>query len=153
MSALFRPCYRPWDLRLRGCDAARTRSQSSLPGVTDAVEDTVPSIFKRFAALFIDWMLCLLVSGFFVADLRTATWEPLAVLVAEYALFLGIFTQTPGMRVAKIRCVDHADGRPIGIPRAALRGLLLCFVVPALIMDGERRGLHDKAARAVIVPA
>lgn len=121
--------------------------------MTDAVEDTVPSIAKRFGALFVDWILCLLVSGFFVADLRTATWEPLAVLVAEYALFLGIFTQTPGMRVTKIRCVDHIDGRPIGIPRAALRGLLLCFVIPGLIMDRERRGLHDKAARSVIVPA
>jgi len=146
MSALFQPCY-------RGCDAAPSQLQSSLPGVTDAVEDTVPSIAKRFGALFLDWILCLLVSGFFVADLRTATWEPLAVLVAEYALFLGIFTQTPGMRLAKIRCVAYADGQPIGIPRGALRGLLLCFVVPALIMDKERRGLHDKAANSVIVPA
>jgi uncharacterized RDD family membrane protein YckC len=135
------------------CDAARTRPQSSLPGVTDAVEDTVPSIAKRFGALFVDWILCLLVSGFFVADLRTATWEPLAVLIAEYALFIGVFTQTPGMRIAKIRCVDATDGRAIGIPRAALRGFLLCFVIPALIMDRERRGLHDKAARSVIVPA
>lgn len=121
--------------------------------MTDAVEDTVPSIAKRFGALFLDWILCLLVSGFFVADLRTATWEPLAVLVAEYALFLGIFAQTPGMRLARIRCVGYADGRPIGIPRGALRGLLLCFVVPALIMDKERRGLHDKAANSVIVAA
>lgn len=120
--------------------------------MTDAVEDTVPSLAKRFGALFVDWILCLLVSGFFV-DLRAATWEPLAVLVAEYALFIGVFTQTPGMRIAKIRCVDAVTGRPIGVPRAALRGLLLCLVIPGLIMDRERRGLHDKAARSVIVQA
>ena len=121
--------------------------------MTDAVEDTVPSFAKRFGALFVDWLLCLLVSGFFVADLRTATWEPLAVLVAEYALFIGVFTQTPGMRIAKIRCVDVTDGGPIGVLRAMVRGLLLCLVIPALIMDRERRGLHDKAARSVIIPA
>jgi uncharacterized RDD family membrane protein YckC len=121
--------------------------------VTDAVEETVPSIGKRFAALFVDWILCLLVSGLFVHDLRTATWEPLAVLIVEYGLFIGLFGQTVGMRLAKIRCVDVTDGRPIGIARAALRGFLLCFVIPGLIMDRERRGLHDKAARSVIVAA
>lgn len=121
--------------------------------MTDAVDATVPSIGKRFAALLVDWILCLLVSGLFVGDLRTATWEPLAVLVVEYALFLGIFGQTVGMRLAKIRCVDTTDGRAIGIARAALRGFLLCLVIPGLIMDRQRRGLHDKAARSVIVAA
>jgi len=41
----------------------------------------------------------------------------------------------------------------IGVPRAALRGLLLVLVVPALIMDGDRRGLHDKAAGTVMIDA
>jgi hypothetical protein len=45
-----------------------------------------------------------------------------------------------------------AGGGAIGIPRAMLRGFLLCFVLPALIMDKERRGLHDKAAHSVIIP-
>jgi len=124
--------------------------------VTDAVDDTapsIPSIFKRFAALFVDWILCLLLSGIFVGNLWTATWEPPAILVAEYALFIGVFGQTVGMRLARIRCVDASDGGAIGIPRAALRGLLLCLVIPGLIMDRERRGLHDRAARSVIVAA
>jgi hypothetical protein len=124
--------------------------------VTDAVDDaapSIPSIFKRFAALFVDWILCLLLSGLFVGNLWTATWEPPAILIAEYALFIGVFGQTVGMRLTRIRCVDVSDGGPIGIPRAALRGLLLCLVIPGLIMDRERRGLHDKAARSVIVAA
>jgi uncharacterized RDD family membrane protein YckC len=121
--------------------------------VTNAVADTVPSIAKRFGALFVDWMLCLLVSGFFVTDLRTATWQPLVVLIGVYAFFAGVFTQTPGMRVAKIRCVDVADGGRIGILRGAIRGALLCLVIPGLLMDKDRRGLHDRVARSVIVPA
>jgi uncharacterized RDD family membrane protein YckC len=73
--------------------------------------------------------------------------------VAEYGFFIGLFGMTPGMRVAGLRCVSDRDGRPIGIPRAVLRGLLLAVVVPALIMDERHRGLHDRAAGSVVVMA
>lgn len=121
--------------------------------MTGPQADAVPSLARRFGALFVDWLLCLLISGFFVADLRTATWEPVAALIVEYAFFLGFFEQTPGMRLAKIRCVDVDRGVSIGVPRAMLRGFLLALVVPALIMDSERRGIHDRLTRSVIVPA
>ena len=45
------------------------------------------------------------------------------------------------------------DGAPIGLPRAALRTLLLCLLIPALIWDRAGRGLHDKAAGTVVVRA
>jgi uncharacterized RDD family membrane protein YckC len=122
--------------------------------VTDAASaDTVPSLARRFGALLVDWLLCLLISGFFVANLRTATWQPVVVLIAEYGLFLGLFAQTPGMRLTKIKCVDVEDGGVIGVVRGALRGALLSLVVPGLIMDKQRRGLHDRIARSVVVPA
>ncbi|MEV0271883.1 RDD family protein [Hamadaea sp. NPDC050747] len=121
--------------------------------MTETSQEAVPTLFRRFVALFVDWLLCLLVSGFFVPDLRTATWEPVAVLILEYAFFLGLFGQTPGMRLARIRCVSVDGGGPIGVPRAALRGFLLALVVPALIMDTDRRGVHDRFARSVITPA
>jgi uncharacterized RDD family membrane protein YckC len=57
------------------------------------------------------------------------------------------------MWLTRIRCVSVATGRPIGAPRAALRGLLLSLLVPALIMDGQRRGLHDRAAGSIVVQA
>jgi hypothetical protein len=111
-----------------------------------------PSVARRFGALLLDWMLCLLVSNFFGDPLRDG-WPPVVVLIAEYAIFLGLFTQTPGMYLTKIRCVSFADGGVLGVPRAFLRGVLLCLVVPALIMDRYGRGLHDRAAGSVIVPA
>jgi uncharacterized RDD family membrane protein YckC len=106
---------------------------------------------RRFGALLIDWILCLLISGFFAPSLRT--WLPSAILVVEYTFFLGLFGQTPGMWVTRIRCVSVDGGAPVGIPRAALRGLLLVLVIPALIMDRYRRGLHDRAAGSIVVPA
>ncbi|WP_246278150.1 RDD family protein [Phytohabitans rumicis] len=111
-----------------------------------------PSLAKRFGALVIDWVLCLLVSNFFGDPLRDG-WPPVVVLILEYAIFIGLFAQTPGMAITRLRCVSFVDGGRIGIPRAFIRGVLLSLVVPALIMDGQRRGLHDKAAASIMTNA
>jgi uncharacterized RDD family membrane protein YckC len=57
------------------------------------------------------------------------------------------------MAVARLRCVSVADGGAIGVLRAFLRGVLLALLIPALIMDEWRRGLHDKAANSIVVAA
>ncbi|MFC0533114.1 RDD family protein [Phytohabitans kaempferiae] len=118
--------------------------------MTTEPADELPSLAKRFGALIIDWVLCLLVSNFFGDPLRDG-WPPVLVLVLVYAFFVGLFAQTPGMALVRLRCVAYDDGGRIGIPRALLRGLLLALVVPALIMDGHRRGLHDRAAGSIVV--
>jgi uncharacterized RDD family membrane protein YckC len=108
----------------------------------------IATLQRRFGALLVDWLLCLLVAGFL--GRFPNNWAPL-VLVVEYAFFIGLFAQTPGMRLTRIACVSVVDGGPVGIPRAFLRGLLLALFVPALIMDGQRRGLHDRAAGTIMV--
>jgi uncharacterized RDD family membrane protein YckC len=109
-------------------------------------------LLRRFGALALDWILCVLFSGIFANPVLDG-WPPVLVLIGEYGFFLGLFGQTPGMWVTKVRCVSFADGRPVGVPRALLRGLLLALVVPALIMDDDRRGLHDRAAGTVVIDA
>jgi uncharacterized RDD family membrane protein YckC len=100
---------------------------------------TPPTLARRFGALLLDWILCLLVSGIFARPMVDG-WAPVVVLIAEYAFFIGLFGQTPGMRLARFTCLGAETGRPVGIPRAFLRGLLLALVVPALL------GWHDRAA-------
>lgn len=111
-----------------------------------------PSLARRFGALIVDWVLCLLVANFFGDPLRDG-WPPVLVLIAEYGFFVGLFTQTPGMWLTRLRCVSYADGGRIGVSRAVLRAVLLCLVLPALIMDDRRRGLHDRAVGSVVVAA
>lgn len=77
---------------------------------------TAPSLGRRFGALIIDWVLCLLVSNFFADPVRDG-WAPVLVLVLEYGIFLGLFAQTPGMYITKIRCVNWQDGGRIGVLR------------------------------------
>ncbi|OLB81497.1 MAG: transporter [Actinobacteria bacterium 13_2_20CM_2_71_6] len=104
---------------------------------------------RRFGALLVDWLLCVLAAGLF-ADPRRDGWAPPLVLIGEYTFFLGFFVRTPGMWVARIRCIAVGGGGPVGPFRAALRGALLCLLVPALIMK-DGRGLHDRAAGSVVV--
>ncbi|WBC17197.1 RDD family protein [Micromonospora sp. WMMA1998] len=128
-----------------------TDTATPVPPATDPAF-TPPGLGRRFGALLIDWILCLLVAGTFAHPTRDG-WSPVLVLVLEYGFFLGLFAQTPGMFLTRVRCVAWADGGRIGIVRALLRGLLLALVVPALIMDEHRRGLHDRLTGSVVTDA
>jgi len=124
------------------------------PGPADGgSEPARAGLGRRFLALFADWILCLLIAGLF-GNQRTNPFGPPLVLILEYTFFVGFFSQTPGMWLTRIRCVSVRPGRegqPIGAPRAALRGLLLALAIPALLMDENQRGLHDKAAGSRMV--
>ncbi|MET8146854.1 RDD family protein [Actinoplanes sp. NPDC049668] len=105
---------------------------------------------RRFAALLIDWALCLVIASLY-ADPRVIAWPPVVLLILFNALFIGPFGQTPGMSLARIRCVSASDGGAIGVLKGLLRGALLALLVPAVIMDDDRRGLHDRAAGSIVV--
>src|SRR4051794_30249748 len=81
----------------------------------------VASFSRRFGALLIDWALCSLIASLLVDDLRANPWPQLGVFVLAHTFFVGLFGQTPGMAVLRIRCVAAADGGAIGIPRASVR--------------------------------
>ena len=83
-----------------------------------------------------------------------ATAGLLPVLVFSVVTIVGLALggQTPGMRLLGLRVVQVDGGRP-GLVPAALRTALLILLVPALISDGDGRGLHDKAARTIVVRA
>jgi uncharacterized RDD family membrane protein YckC len=121
----------------------------SVEQTTEPVSTTA-SLGRRFGALIVDWLLCVVLAGAFAKPAQ-APWLAPSILVLEYGLFLGFFAQTPGMWLARIRCVSYENGRAIGAPRALLRGLLLAVLVPALIMDKHQRGLHDRAAGSIVV--
>jgi uncharacterized RDD family membrane protein YckC len=124
---------------------------STSPGSGPASPTEPPSLLRRFGALMIDWMLVALISLGFVADPRTDPLPAMLIFVGSYAFFVGLFTQTPGMWAARLRCVSVNGGGRIGLVRAALRGLLRYLIIPVVIMDAGRRGLHDRLVGSVIV--
>jgi uncharacterized RDD family membrane protein YckC len=117
------------------------------PAETAGVE--LAPLGRRLGALLMDWLLAVLLGTIF-EDPR-GSWLPLVMLVVLYTVGVGFFGQTPGMVVTRLRCMSVVDGAPIGPLRALLRAALLCLIVPPVIMDDDRRGLHDRAAGSIMV--
>lgn len=124
---------------------------------------------RRFGALVVDWVACLLVSSVFFREPGNSTplvngnsWATLAIFVVENVVLVGTLGHTLGHRLLGLRVRRLVvgrdgkdtlpdDGRAPGLGRAALRTALLVLVVPPAIQDGLGRGLHDRLAGTAIV--
>jgi uncharacterized RDD family membrane protein YckC len=110
---------------------------------------------RRLAALFVDWIVAGLIASALVRrplwaggnDLDTA--QLLAFCLTSTVL-VGMLGATIGHRMLGLR-VTRLDGRPVGLLRALVRSVLICLVIPPVVYDRDRRGLHDKAAATVVV--
>lgn len=117
------------------------------------------SLGRRLAALFIDWIIAMLSV---VAVTRTplagegavSSFVTLGVFFVEVTVLTGTLGYSIGKRTLGLRVVDP-DGRPIGLLSAALRTAALCLVIPAIIQNEDRRGLHDivSGSRVARLPA
>ncbi len=126
------------------------------------------SVLRRLVGLCIDWGVALAVAALLFPDpsselpgiLAADSTATLAVFAVSMILLVATLGSTIGHRVAGLRVVRLADVRT-GTQRAALAGpglvpalvrtVLLCLVIPAVIWDGDGRGMHDVAAGTVIV--
>jgi len=121
---------------------------------------SVAPMGRRLLALIIDWLLCLLIVSSLTGHVLfggaadksyfAAQYGTLALFALEVYLLTAISGLTVGKRLLRIRAIS-TDGRPPGFKWAALRTVLLLFVVPACITDRDLRGLHDRAANTIVV--
>jgi uncharacterized RDD family membrane protein YckC len=61
-------------------------------------------------------------------------------------LFLTVAGQTPGMRMAGVVVVRARDAGKPQVQWVLVRTVLLAALVPAVVVDGSGRALHDRAA-------
>ena len=112
---------------------------------------SLATVGRRVVALVIDWVLCLLISFLLFDENPMAT---LAVFALENLLLVSTLGYTIGHRVMGLQVrVLGGEGRMVGLWRGFVRTGLLCLLIPAVVWDGDGRGLHDKAAGTVIVRA
>jgi uncharacterized RDD family membrane protein YckC len=138
----------------RGWVAKTSKSDDSTPptvdwrpnGIVAGGPRSSVSSLRRFCAWLIDWLLCLLVGGLLIVDQRYRSIPAGIVFVLEYTFFIGLFAQTPGYWIARIRCVSAETGGRIGIARAFVRAVLLALVLPAML------GWHNQVAKSIVEP-
>jgi uncharacterized RDD family membrane protein YckC len=107
----------------------------------------------RLGAFALDALMCNLVAvglaqvGRLDAERGTVVFWVFAVEVLVLSALGGASAgqRLVGMQIARL------DGRAVGLGTALVRTALLLLLVPALIWDRDQRGLHDKAARTVLI--
>jgi uncharacterized RDD family membrane protein YckC len=128
-------------------------------GLPEQGPGSVATTGSRVAALFVD----LLVGALIGALVNSYLGDPASLqrtLVTNGAFALQVILlqsltgQSIGMRLVGIR-VARLDSRdlPPGFLPVAIRTALIFLVIPAVVLDRDGRGLHDKAAGTVVLRA
>ena len=96
--------------------------------------------------MFVDWAGCSLIA---YGLLHSQYWT-LVIFGAETWILTALTGTTIGKRVLGLR-VARLDGKPVGFGWSLVRTILLLCVIPPLVFDSDRRGLHDKAANTIVI--
>ncbi|GBE64813.1 RDD family protein [Mycobacterium sp. MFM001] len=134
-------------------------SSSGYPGEALGLPEHGPRslarLGRRLAALMVDWLVAYGLAALAMAlGLIAPSMLSTAVLVVWLVLgviAVRLFEFTPGQFALGLR-VMSVDGRlHVGLGRAALRGLMIALVIPALFVDADGRGWQDRATGTAVV--
>ena len=129
-------------------------------GLPEAGPGSLAPFGRRLAAVTIDWFASLLVVRLIFADLTYGSPAYGAATLVVFGFEVFVLTWMSGASFGhrllrmQIRRLDVApEGRSpgVGVIAAAVRTVLLCLLIPAVIWDRDGRGLHDRAARTACV--
>jgi len=119
-------------------------------GLPEEGPRSVAGFGRRLAALIVDWVACELIAlAIFRTQSQVQLWT-LVIFCAETWLLTALTGYTLGKRLFSIR-VARLDGKPVGLVSSLIRLVLLLLLVPPMALDKDLRGLHDKAARTIVI--
>ena len=111
---------------------------------------SLASFSSRVGAFAIDAVAAALVAGPFTAPSLPGNWSLLSFGLIT-VVTLVTFGQTPGMRLVGLRLAHPRAGQRVALWRAVARTALLMLLVPALVVDADGRGLHDRLTETAVV--
>jgi hypothetical protein len=115
-------------------------------GLPEHGSGSVASMPRRVLALFIDWLLSMLIAYW----LTHSQFWTIAVFAVEVYVLTATTGFTVGKRLVGIRTV-RTNGGLVGFRWALVRTAILLTVIPPLLTDRDLRGLHDRASDTVVV--
>jgi uncharacterized RDD family membrane protein YckC len=150
---------RPLSSWLSGPEPAGPEIQNAYPGQALGLPENgsraLARTGRRLAALCVDWLACYglaaLLMSFGVISAAMLSTAVLVLWLVVGAVSVRLFGFSPGQLALGLMVVP-VDGRQhTGFGRSVVRGLLLAFVIPALFMDADGRGLHDRFTFTAVV--
>ena len=115
-------------------------------GLPEHGPGSVASMPRRVLALFIDWLLSMLIAYW----LTHSQFWTIAVFAVEVYVLTATTGFTVGKRLMGIRTI-RINGGLVGFWWALVRTAILLTVVPPLLTDRDLRGLHDRASDTVVI--
>jgi uncharacterized RDD family membrane protein YckC len=103
---------------------------------------------RRFMALMIDWLMCLLISG--LAGFGSRPISTLVIFFIEVSILTTLQQASAGQRILRMRVVDFSNYGIVPAKKILIRTFLICLVLPA-VFTRDGRGLHDWVANSVVV--
>ncbi|MGW7687125.1 RDD family protein [Kribbella sp. NPDC054772] len=129
-------------------------------GLPEEGAGSVASWGRRVLALVVDWLIAGLIASAVVGKPMWAggndyNTSHLAIFFVMSAILTGLVGGTIGHRLLGLRVIPVRDKKtftaPAGLLGGVIRSFLICVVIPAVVFDRDRRGLHDLAAKTVVV--
>jgi uncharacterized RDD family membrane protein YckC len=105
---------------------------------------------QRAVAFLVDAVAAALVAGLVTAPDFPRNWSLLSFALIT-VVFLVLTGQTPGMRLLGLRLAHPNPGQRLAVWRAVVRTGLLVLLLPALVVDSDGRGLHDRLTDTAVV--
>jgi uncharacterized RDD family membrane protein YckC len=98
---------------------------------------------RRVIALVIDWTMSRLIASLIGPYLSIQTdFNTLVIFYLEVTLLTILFQASAGQRIMAVKVVSYPEQFRVPAKKIALRTLLICMVVPAVITK-DGRSLHD----------
>jgi uncharacterized RDD family membrane protein YckC len=113
---------------------------------------SLASFSSRIGAFLVDAVAAALVAGLVTAPRLPGNWSLLSFALVTVGTLVA-FGQTPGMRLLALRLAHPREGERLALWRAVVRTALLVLLVPALVVDADGRGLHDRLTGTAVVRA
>ena len=115
-------------------------------GLPERGPGSVASMPRRVLALFIDWLLSMLIAY----GLTHSQFWTIVIFAIEVYVLTATTGFTVGKRLVGIRTV-RTNGGLVGFGWALVRTVILLTVIPPLLTDRDLRGLHDRASDTVVI--
>ncbi|MGA8548179.1 MAG: RDD family protein [Mycobacterium sp.] len=124
-------------------------------GLPERGSRSLARLGRRLVALLVDWLLAYGLAALGMTfGLISPRWLSSAVLLIWLVLgvlAVRLFGFTPGQFALGLQVASVDERLHVGVGRAVVRGVLIAFVIPALFVDADGRGLHDRLTATAIV--
>mgnify|MGYP000845793205 FL=1 len=124
-------------------------------GLPQTGAGALASVMRRVGGITFDWFICRFAATIvhrFTDQLGGVSTINFIVFLILGTLSVTFLARTPGQAVLGmgVARIDVPEAR-VGFIRAFVRSLLTLFIFPAVIVDSDGRGLHDRATGTAVV--